>query len=375
MALLKRSPLKSMSYYNKMILHFIVASLILASFNTHAITVTKLATSGQHPTARDAAAITTLGEDIYLFGGVKDDFASKVNHFYNDLYRFNVKTNTWEKLSPAGDTPSPRGYATAVADEKSGTLYVFGGAYYCKNFANMTMYNDLFAYSVKKNNWTRLHPLNSPPPRAQPMMWLMNDKLYIYGGANAKWEILPNMWEYSLTANQWHQVVFQQPQTNIPEPIQEPVGGLVAGNQKLLTYDDKGTWEFDVETKQWENIIPSQTNNRSLPQVAYANAAMIGNYLYLQGGDLQSSGSTKCGSPYPQNPTNSLWRFDISKRAWSQITKVKGGPLPRIKWSSSVAVKNNMYIFLGYDFQCNDKGNGPGQLWNMSDYVLNFAHD
>ncbi len=72
------------------------------------------------------------------------------------------------------------------------------------------------------------------------------------------------------------------------------------------------------------------------------------------------------GSPFQQNPTEELWRFDLVKRVWTQV-QPDGDPLVRLKRTNAAKVGNQMYIFAGYDFQCSG-GTGAGQIWNLDVY-------
>ncbi|MBD2776491.1 kelch repeat-containing protein [Iningainema tapete] len=74
-------------------------------------------TSRSRPTERSTPAVAALRESVYVFGGVKDDFSTFQNTFYNDLYRFDTSTDTWFLLSPKGSLPPARAFAASVAAE------------------------------------------------------------------------------------------------------------------------------------------------------------------------------------------------------------------------------------------------------------------
>jgi len=48
-------------------------------------TWTRLDTSGLGPSERSSPAVADIGSSLYVFGGVRDDFASGVDTFYQDL--------------------------------------------------------------------------------------------------------------------------------------------------------------------------------------------------------------------------------------------------------------------------------------------------
>ncbi|GKT19964.1 hypothetical protein AVHY2522_24400 [Acidovorax sp. SUPP2522] len=76
---------------------------------------TRLVTTGEGPSVRSTPAVAPVLGSIYLFGGVKDDFASGENTFYDDLYRFDPRLARWTPLSPSGAKPPARAFAASAA--------------------------------------------------------------------------------------------------------------------------------------------------------------------------------------------------------------------------------------------------------------------
>ena len=73
------------------------------------------------PSARSGPAMTILGTNLYLHGGVDEaDF-----RFTNDLYVLDLNTLNWKMLPEAGDDMMQRDFHSAVAVE--GKIVVFGG--------------------------------------------------------------------------------------------------------------------------------------------------------------------------------------------------------------------------------------------------------
>ena len=100
------------------------------------------------------------------------------------------------------------------------------------------------------------------------------------------------------------------------------------------------------------------------PARNYGATAVLGGALLLAGGDMPG-GSSGCGSPFEQNPTRELWRFDLHRRAWQQLAP-GGDVLPRLKRVAGAQVGGQMYVFSGFDFVC-ENGVG-GQVWNTDVY-------
>ena len=68
-------------------------------------------------------AVAALGRSTCLFDGVRDDFATFEDTFFDDRHPFYTKTNLDEPL-PGGDRPAARTFApSAPAGTSSATAY------------------------------------------------------------------------------------------------------------------------------------------------------------------------------------------------------------------------------------------------------------
>lgn len=361
----------------------IISSLIalFIAFNitpTFAASFKKLKTSGSHPSGRSTPSVAALGKYVYLFGGIRDDYSTGVNTFYNDLYRFNTETNTWEMLSPKGEAPAPRSLAIAMGDIDHNRILILGGIHYGKNFSNMTMYSDIWSYSPSSNTWTKIIQKNKgPETRGAQKAWYANNKIYVFGGNSPSFTLFNDTWVFDLTTNTWKELIANKTPDSPPArreamAANSPSDLVIYGGMGLdqtnnmTTFND--TWEFNLKTNKWLNVTPANDKNISPPHTD-SSVAIIGNNMYMQGGDLKGVGETTgCGAPFPQSANDDLWRFDLNSHVWDKLG-ASGDSLPRLKRGSGVAVNGKMYIFSGYDFQC--YGKGPGQLWDLNVYTLN----
>ena len=92
---------------------------------------------GKPPHPRSGCKGVVLGSDIYYFGG----YTFKKGEYFNDLYRFNIKTITWCLLY-IGKEISPRVDHTLVVNNKF--LYIFGGS------DGKNKFDDLYCYDMNK---------------------------------------------------------------------------------------------------------------------------------------------------------------------------------------------------------------------------------
>ena len=95
-----------MTRYRNIRIAIVLASLVAVPAVAHGREWTKLLTSGHIPSV---PAVATLGRSIYLFAGVRDDFATFQNTFFDDLHPFYTKTNLDEALPgvPTFSVPIP----------------------------------------------------------------------------------------------------------------------------------------------------------------------------------------------------------------------------------------------------------------------------
>ena len=92
-------------------------------------------TSGTGPSPRFGHSAAGSGTTTYfVFGGTNGQ------DYFNDLYRYTIKSSKWEQVSSTGDIPSPRAYHSIV--EINNHLFLFGGSDGHREF------NDLYVYSI-----------------------------------------------------------------------------------------------------------------------------------------------------------------------------------------------------------------------------------
>lgn len=335
----------------------------------------RLATTGTPPSERSTPAVAAIGHRVFVFGGSRDDVVNGDVVIFDDLHRFDTVTRRWDELSPAGAIPPPRVFAASVAHRPSRRMLVFGGAFFGPFFSDFSAYGDLWAYDVDANAWTELQPVNQgPSPRSRPSAWIVDDRLFVFGGVTSFFQVLNDLWVYDLASNAWTELI-PSGATGSPPPRHEAMNGTRAKGGRLVLYGGEAineqfefsvlgdTWEYSLSSGAWTDVTPAPQDNIDPPR-NFATAVLLDRSLYLHGGD--TPGGEDCGAVFPQNPTEELWRFDLRDRVWEQ--QFPGGdPLARLKRTNSVRVGGAMYVFAGFDFVCEDAVT-PRQLWNLDVY-------
>ncbi|GBF89617.1 hypothetical protein Rsub_02335 [Raphidocelis subcapitata] len=113
------------------------------------------------PSARGLHSLTRVCDGLLLFGG-----APQSGPMVGDLWRLDLASLSWRRLTPAGPQPHVRcsHIAAAVGPSK---LLVVGGAFYGAS-GGLEMLGDAFAYDVAKNEWEAVQPAAGgalPSPR------------------------------------------------------------------------------------------------------------------------------------------------------------------------------------------------------------------
>ena len=124
------------------------------------------------PQPINAAAVAALGDSMYVFGGRSGITMGEGNT--NQMYAFNTRTKEWRTLETSGDIPMARSYHTMLA--LGNALYVFGG---CSEKGRL---NDLHRFDVATNQWEKQPSYDVIEGRGGPGLAAVGEALYVVGG-------------------------------------------------------------------------------------------------------------------------------------------------------------------------------------------------
>jgi hypothetical protein len=118
---------------------------------------------------------TLVGNRLILIGGCSG------KTYYNDVYSYDLKSCTWQKLNMSGVPPTGRkGHtATLVATGGNGQaqIYVFGG------FAVDRRTSELHVMDCGNLHWTQPEVKgNVPDPRSYHTALMLDGRLFVFGG-------------------------------------------------------------------------------------------------------------------------------------------------------------------------------------------------
>ncbi|KAL1971051.1 hypothetical protein VTN77DRAFT_2 [Rasamsonia byssochlamydoides] len=159
---------------------------------------------GPRPAGRYGHTLNILGSKIYIFGGQVEGY------FFNDLIAFDLNnlqnpSNRWEFLirnsheggPPVGQVPAARTNHTIVSFNDK--LYLFGGT------NGVQWFNDVWSYDPRTNSWTQLDCTGFiPSPREGHAAALVGDVMYIFGGRTDEGMDLGDLAAFRITTRRWY---------------------------------------------------------------------------------------------------------------------------------------------------------------------------
>ncbi len=318
--------------------------------------------------------------NLWLFGGYHCNInLLQCQSYYNDLWKYDPKTNRWvwlngtNKINQPGiygikgvmanqNTPGSRNEPQTWLDE-SGNMWLFGGYGY-DSMGNYGWLNDLWKYSPAANQWTWLgggnktdeaglygmqwiaNPSNMPGGRygaatwkdSQGNFWLFGGKGYDAAGSLG---FLNDLWKYQPNTNEWTWY-----------------GGSSVINQSGV---------------YGEIAISSPFNMPSARYAAGSWSDKAGN-LWLFGGEgFDINGDF--------NYLNDVWKLDLTSNTWTWVAGKNivnqigsygtlGSPSSTItpgsrSWSSAAGdSQGNLWLFGGFGLDSSGNTGKLNDLWH-----------
>jgi hypothetical protein len=136
---------------------------------------------------------------IYHYGGgfqVDGAFG-----FSDELWRFDLATNQWSRVSASGAGPT-RGYDMTMS-ERGGTILLFGGGIGTQG--NGLFSRELFTFDVARAQWTRL-AASGPRPVGRRGHWMLvsaDAQRILIGGGESNMSALEDVWLYDRARGAW----------------------------------------------------------------------------------------------------------------------------------------------------------------------------
>jgi hypothetical protein len=335
------------------------------------------------PSARIWHALTSVGNDLYLFGG-KRAASGGGAECLSDLWRF--ENDAWTRLQPLV-TPAARHGHVLIARQRAGEkgkLLMMGGSSdvpidrgCCE--PTLKYLTDIWAYDIALNAWQKMgdqpdamnwgfscsdgpEPACSqhgppiaklnvvgagddlimavgghrpPGPRSE---WIDSNEIWYLDSSSAnlsswrwrEYELSPSN-EQTLPPRYFHGTVWVKPLAASRDQAHGVLVVFGGSDDSRLYFDD--TWILSLRDRMWHQIPPS--SEAIPPARAHHSMAVHGRDVYMHGGidGIRTY--------------NDLWRFDVESRTWSQINLPASTLINRCNFAMTAVSSGLIYLHGG----------------------------
>ena len=220
---------------------------------------------------RHAAAFDVSRKQMIIFGGrYREDANSGLYELYNDLWAFDINTDTWEQLQPQGEVPPARTNSAMVYDPTGDRMILFGG-----NTSNdglrFTPLNDTWILDLETRTWSKLTFGAAPTARLFHAMALdsAHNKVLVYSGGDENaffGPFISDVWALDLTTLAWEQLWEARSSSGdapaarinavlMDDPERSRVV-MFGGHDDTSLGNSNDLWAFDSATAQWSVLRP-----------------------------------------------------------------------------------------------------------------------
>ena len=201
--------------------------------------------------ARYGCATFVVGNIIYYAAGSEGGMP-----YLNELWAYDTQANTWAQKASI-PTATGRIHATGFGVNNKG--YVLGGG--IDNQANYT--SELWEYTPSTDQWALKNSIPvTNPKRVAAVSFVVNNKAYICGGANAGASYLNDTWEYDSILDKWTQKAYRPAGLSsyaaygfaLTDATNNPKGYYVMGANSSPKIFLNSVFEYDLLKDQWKEI-------------------------------------------------------------------------------------------------------------------------
>ncbi|KAF2466525.1 kelch repeats protein-like protein [Lindgomyces ingoldianus] len=145
--------------------------------------------------------------ELFLYGG--EYFNGATAQFFNDLFVYSIKQDSWKKVT-SPNSPLPRSGHAWCRAANTKDVYLFGGEFSSPKQGTFYHYNDFWRLDPTTREWTRIEGKGkaaSPPARSGHRMVGFKQYIFLFGGfqdTSSTTKYLNDLWIYDCTAFSWH---------------------------------------------------------------------------------------------------------------------------------------------------------------------------
>ena len=226
---------------------------------------------GPSPRGRHSMVFDSSRKRIYLFGGRfrPEEQMTGLYTMFNDIWAFDVNTDTWTQLETTGDGPSARGNTAMVYDDINDRLVLFGGST-SPNGLNFTPQADTYFLDLDTLIWRR-HRGVAPEKRLFHSMAIdhARGEILMYGGGHEQaffGDFYNDVWAFNLADEIWERRWDGSgigPDSRINPVLLEDVERqriiMFAGHDETAVGHRNDVWAFDAALGEWTELRAGDT--------------------------------------------------------------------------------------------------------------------
>lgn len=316
-----------------------------------------LATIPDKVTNNAVTQVSINGEEFLLsFSGLGDKKTYQDVH--NKAYAYNVKKNSWQKISPVplsnsnlALTNNLVGRLASVATAIKDQAYIFGGYTVAKDHTEISV-SDVYSYDLTTDRYQTLAPMPVPVDDSVALTYQQKYIYLVSGWHNSGNVNLVQL--YNSQTNQWQQA------TPFPgKPVFGHAGGIVGNNILICdgvaikvhentkrSYQDEASCYLGIiDQKQpskidWR-VVKHPTNNARYRMAALGleNKQQI---VFIGGSENPYNYNGIGYDGKPSQPSNEVWLYDLKQQKW-QIKRSKTATMDH----RGLLLLNNQLLTLG----------------------------
>jgi hypothetical protein len=235
-----------------------------------------------------------------------------------DTWAFHPDCDNFEQLS-VGSGPVSRARHGVAYDADGNRMIVHGGRFREGTSGTYEVLDDIWAFDLSTDTWTELPSSGGPAARHSHATWVSGGKLYVYAGNGSNdgafYQALPDMWSYDLASGTWTELESSSPAgTRIFPGYAAAADGsqlyVYGGTMDFFGPTVGDLWAYDVEKESWTELNAGGSGapiERFGPNITVDDAG--GRVFLWSGHDTTDLGNT-----------NQVWSFDLAEGSWSELS-------------------------------------------------------